>query len=81
MIILHTSVINGEIIEQYPEDMPFPSYLISGHSVSKKPMHVVCAHNPDVNCCVITAYYPDKDKWETDNKTRKVKEWNDLFSL
>ena len=65
---------NGDIIEQYPDDMPFPSCLISGHSVSEKPLHVVCAQNQDVNCCVITAYYPNPDKWEADNKTRKVRE-------
>ena len=65
---------NGEIIEQYPDDMPFPSCLILGSSASGKPLHVVCAHNPDVSCCMITAYYPNPDKWESDHKTRKAGE-------
>ena len=65
---------NGEIIEQYPDDMPYPSCLINGKSASEKPLHIVCAHNTGESCCVITAYYPDPDKWENDNKTRKVKD-------
>ena len=61
----------GGIIEQYPDDTPFPSCLILGASVAGRPLHVVCAVNPGVNCCMITAYYPNPDKWEADNKTRK----------
>ncbi len=63
---------NGEIIEHYPDDMPFPSCLILGTAVDGKPLHVVCALDPGVNCCMITAYYPNSDKWESDNKTRKA---------
>jgi hypothetical protein len=72
---------NGEIIEQYPEDMPFPSCLILGATVEKKPLHVVCAFHSNVNCCMITAYFPSLDKWESDYKTRKVGIRYDLFSL
>ena len=63
---------NGEIIEQYNDDMPFPSCLILGAAVNEKPLHVVCGLNPGVNCCMITAYYPSPDKWELDNRTRKA---------
>ena len=66
------SVQNGEIIEQYPNDLPFPSCLLSGFSEAGKPLHVVCALNPSNNCFIITAYYPNLDKWESDYKTRKV---------
>ncbi|MDR1194194.1 MAG: DUF4258 domain-containing protein [Peptococcaceae bacterium] len=65
---------SGETIEQYPDDMPFPSCLILGAAMDGKPLHVVCAYNPDVNCCMITAYYPNQDKWESDNRTRKAGE-------
>jgi hypothetical protein len=54
--------------------MPFPSCLILGAAMDGKPLHVVCAYNPDVNCCMITAYYPNQDKWESDNRTRKAGE-------
>ena len=63
---------NGEVIEHYPDDMPYPSCLILGTSVSGKPLHVVCSLNPEVSCCMITAYYPNTDKWESDYKMRKV---------
>jgi hypothetical protein len=62
----------GEIIELYPSDMPFPSCLILGTDVDGRPLHVVCAQNPGVSCCIITAYYPDPCKWEGNNKIRKV---------
>ena len=65
---------NGVIIEEYPDDMPFPSCLINGTSISGKPLHVVCAQNFDVCCCMITAYYPNPEKWEDDYKTRKAGE-------
>ena len=65
---------DGEIIEQYPADMPFPSCLILGVSDFGKPIHIVCGLNPGVICCAITAYYPSPDKWESDNRTRKAGE-------
>ena len=69
-----TCIQNGEIIEQYPDDMPFPSCLILGLSSDEKPLHIVCGLNPGVNCCIITAYYPIPDKWEADYKKRKAGE-------
>ena len=63
----------GTIIEQYPEDIPFPSCLMLGSSLNGDPLHVVCAINPGIYCCIITAYFPDSDKWDADNQTRKEK--------
>ena len=60
----------GEIIEQYPDDYPLPSCLIFGKSVSGKPLHVVVGSDLDT-LWIITAYYPNPDKWEDDMKTRK----------
>jgi len=65
-------IASGEIIEQYPDDMPFPSCLISGQIEDGRPLHVVCSVNASEVCCVITAYTPTPDKWENDNKTRKA---------
>jgi hypothetical protein len=61
---------NGEIIEQYPTDYPYPSCLILGLSVSNQHIHVVVGSNMET-LWIITAYYPNPDKWENDNKTRK----------
>ena len=38
--IRHT-IMTGEIIEQYPDDYPFPSCLIFGYSVDNRIIHVV----------------------------------------
>lgn len=66
------SVINcGEIIEQYPDDYPYPSCLILGMDCNEKNMHIVCGTNGD-NLWIITAYYSSEDKWESDLKTRRV---------
>ena len=63
-------ILSGEIIEQYPEDFPFPSCLIFGHSVDNKIIHVV-ASDEGTASRIITAYYPHTDKFEGDLKTRK----------
>ena len=63
---------NGEIIEQYPDDFPFPSCLVLGISVKGKYIHIVVSLN-DGKIYLITAYIPDADKWESDLKTRKEK--------
>ncbi len=64
------AVENGEIIEQYPEDYPFPSCLILGRDENGKALHV-CMSDEGSACRIITAYYPGVEKWEADNKTRK----------
>ena len=60
---------SGEIIEDYPEDYPFPSCLILGRS-DEKVIHVVASIDEGM-IYLITAYIPDPDKWEADWKTRK----------
>ena len=64
------ALLNGEIIENYPDDSPFPSMLIAW--VDNKPLHVVVAF--DRQCeeiYVITVYRPDLRYFETDMKTRR----------
>ena len=61
---------NGEIIEQYPDDFPFPSCLILGLSINDVYIHIVVSMN-DGKIYLITAYVPNTDKWEADLKNRK----------
>ena len=61
---------NGEIIEYYYNDYPYPSCLIMGYTKSKKELHLVCGINKEY-LFVITAYYPNSDKWEDDMKIRR----------
>ena len=60
----------GTIVEEYPDDIPYPSFLISG-IVNNRPLHVVMAYNNvDREAIGITAYEPDPDSW-SDNFTRR----------
>ena len=59
----------GEIIADYPEDQPYPSYLILGWKNSQ-PLHIVYANNENGDVIIITAYYPDPFIWN-DDFTRK----------
>ena len=65
------AVEEGDIIESYLDDKPYPSYLIL-HFLGTQAIHVVYAKDTDGNIVVITAYYPDPDKWKNNFKIRKV---------
>ena len=68
---IRNAVKTGEIIEQYSDDYPYPSCLLMGVSVKAQPLHVVMSDEGNASR-IITAYFPDADKWESDLKTRKV---------
>lgn len=61
---IYTSVIQGEVIEDYPSDKPYPSCLILGKNFLGEPMHSVWAFNPEnLWAVLITVYRPDPEKW------------------
>jgi len=63
-------IAGGEIIQQYPDDQPYPSQLILGWQGST-PVHVVVALDAKAgDCIVVTAYIPEAKRWSTDFKTR-----------
>jgi hypothetical protein len=69
---IFVSVYNGEIIENYPKDKPYPSCLICGFSSKRIYVHSVWAYNQDKHKAVlITVYKPDPDRW-INFKTRKT---------
>lgn len=61
---------NGKIIEYYYKDYPYPSCLILGYHRKNKKLHIVCGINENI-IYIITAYYPNENKWEKDMKTRR----------
>jgi hypothetical protein len=61
---------NGEIIEQYPTDYPFPSCLVLGLTGAGKPMHIVCGSN-GTELWLVTAYFPDPAEWSENFKVRR----------
>jgi hypothetical protein len=61
---IYFSVFHGEIIENYPDDKPYPSCLVMGKSFAGEPIHSVWAYNPDNQWAVlITVYRPDPARW------------------
>ena len=66
------ALVNGEIIEHYPNDYPFPSCLVFGYTKTGQILHVVCGSN-GVELWLITAYFPDPNEWTEDFKQRRKK--------
>ena len=61
---IYSSVIQGEVIEDYPNDKPYPSCLILGRNFSGEPIHSVWAFNPEnLWAVLITVYRPDPKRW------------------
>ncbi|MEA3350630.1 MAG: DUF4258 domain-containing protein [Chloroflexota bacterium] len=62
---------NGETIENYPNDTPYPSRLVLGWRCNR-PMHVVVANNVEENqWIVVTVYEPTPARWGANFKRRK----------
>ena len=65
------AVTSYEIVEVYPGDKYFPSYLLLGRT-GKDAFHVLFGTDvPGRNVRVVTAYYPSPEEWEPDLKTRR----------
>ncbi len=64
-------VINhGEIIANYFDDKPYPSFLFLKF-VHSEPTHVVLAHNSEDNTCIIiTCYHPAATLWDAEFKNK-----------
>ena len=61
---IYFSVMHGEIIEEYPNDKPYPSRLIMGRNFSGELIHSVLAYNSSNGWAVlITVYRPDPARW------------------
>ena len=61
---VYETICNGEIIEEYLDDVPYPSTLIFGKTKADRPLHILCAYNEEESSViVITAYHPNPDLW------------------
>lgn len=64
-------LLDGERIEEYPADYPWPSALFLGWEKTR-PIHVVAAFNSSTEVvAIITAYEPTVIFFEDDYKTRR----------
>ena len=63
-------LLTGEVIEDCPDDFPYPSRLLLGWS-GIRPIHVVAAYDVQGDqIIVVTAYEPDPGQWDTDFRRR-----------
>lgn len=67
---IRSAINSGEIIEQYPNDYPYPSCLILGKSSEGRDIHAVLSDEGNSGR-IITAYFPDADKWSEDFRLRR----------
>jgi len=70
---VYQAICKGEIIQEYPDDKPYPSVLIFGQTNNKRPLHIVCSYNNDEDIAIIiTVYEPNPNRW-IDFKRRRIK--------
>lgn len=65
-------LMEGEIIEDYPDDTRGHSCLMLGFGESERVLHVVCSPK-DEYLAIITAYAPNPDQWNDEFKSRREK--------
>jgi len=64
-------LLTGQVIEEYPDDEPYPSRLVLGRR-GARPLHVVAADNAETGeTIVITVYEPDLAHWEDGFRRRR----------
>lgn len=62
---------SGQIIEEYPDDSPWPESVVLGET-SRGPIHVVVGRDPATGRCVmITLYWPDHTRWDDEFRRRR----------
>ena len=65
------AILNGVVIETYPNDSPIPSMLIAYNQ--QEALHVVLAYEAaNQHCHIITTYRPDLAHFENDFITRRL---------
>ena len=71
--MIKSSVDSMRMIEEYPEDKYLPSYLLLS-KYKNISFHILIAVDLiGNNIRIITAYVPEKGKWEDNFKTRRTK--------
>lgn len=60
---VEASILNGSILESYPDDKRGSSCLVVGFTKEGKPIHSVCGKNDDT-LIIITVYIPTPPKFK-----------------
>lgn len=62
----------GQVIEDRPDDLPYPSRLLLGRAHGR-PLHAVIAKDAaDATTIVVTVYEPDAALWRPGFKRRRL---------
>jgi len=61
-------VLDGELVEDYPDDPRGHSCLLLG-TLDERPVHVVCSPKADY-LAITAAYVPDSSHWSADFRRR-----------
>ena len=71
---IKTAILNGELLEDYPDDPRGHSCLMLGTAQDGRPVHVVLTILAQVEqVLIITVYIPSRPKW-LDPRTRALRE-------
>ena len=57
-------LLDGQVIEVYPDDKYGPSCLVLGSTSGGKILHVHCSDETRPLLKIVTAYEPDPSRWE-----------------
>jgi len=69
---VYEAAIGCAIVEEYPDDRPYPSLLVVGWTGEGRPVHVVCAYvREEDQLIVITVYQPDPNRWDEGFRQRR----------
>jgi len=66
---MEEAILDGEVIEDYPDDKYGPSCLILGYTRDGRPLHIHVTYPPEVK--VITVYEPSQEEWNQGFRKRK----------
>jgi len=65
------AILTGEVVAEYLDDKPYPSFLILGW-IGREPIHVLVAVEKRSGLCiVVTVYSPDPALWEEGFRKRR----------
>ena len=67
---VRVAILNGEVIEDYPNDKYGPTCLIFGRKKAGRPLHVQCSYPSRSLIKIVTLYEPNPANW-IDFKKRK----------
>jgi hypothetical protein len=69
---VRNAIESGEIIEEYPDDTPYPSALLLA-TIDGSPVHLVVAMDrTEDRTIVVSLYRPDPLQWEPGFRRRRV---------